>query len=53
VESLVAHGADLNSRAHRGRGATPLYIAERSDGGFRPVVRYLKSLGALNLGPEL
>eukprot|EP00804_Cyclotella_cryptica_P014263 CCRYP_018649-RA/>CCRYP_018649-RA protein AED:0.05 eAED:0.05 QI:106/1/1/1/1/1/3/32/480 len=53
VELLIEHGADLNSRTHGGHGATPLYIAERNNGGFHPVVRYLKSLGALNLGPEL
>ncbi|KAL7425359.1 hypothetical protein ACHAXM_007644 [Skeletonema potamos] len=53
VELLVQHGADLNSRTHGGHGATPLYIAERNNGGFHPVVRYLKSLGALSLGPEL
>lgn len=53
VELLVEHGADVNSRTHGGHGATPLYIAERNNGGFHPVVRYLKSLGALNVGPEL
>ena len=53
VELLVSHGADLNARTHGGHGATPLYIAEHSNGGYHPVVRYLKSLGALNLGPEL
>lgn len=53
VELLIEHGADLNSRTHGGHGATPLYIAEHNNGGFHPVVRYLKSLGALNLGPEL
>jgi hypothetical protein len=53
VELLIEHGADLNSRTHGGRGATPLYIAEHNNGGFHPVVRYLKSLGALNLGPDL
>eukprot|EP00581_Thalassiosira_minuscula_P005635 CAMPEP_0183738450 /NCGR_PEP_ID=MMETSP0737-20130205/54570_1 /TAXON_ID=385413 /ORGANISM="Thalassiosira miniscula, Strain CCMP1093" /LENGTH=484 /DNA_ID=CAMNT_0025972981 /DNA_START=478 /DNA_END=1928 /DNA_ORIENTATION=- len=49
VELLVEHGADLNSRTHGGHGATPLYIAQRNNGGFHPVVRYLKSMGALNL----
>ena len=53
VELLVEHGADLNARTHGGHGATPLYVAEHNNGGFHPVVRYLKSLGALNLGPEL
>lgn len=53
VQLLVEHGADLNSRTHGGHGATPLYVAEHNNGGFHPVVRYLKSLGALNLGPEL
>ena len=53
VALLIEHGADLNARTHGGTGATPLYIAEHNNGGFHPVVRYLKSLGALNLGPEL
>jgi len=53
VELLVDHGADVNTRTHGGHGATPLYIAEKNNGGFHPVVRYLKSLGALSLGPEL
>ncbi|KAL9184657.1 hypothetical protein ACHAXT_012627 [Thalassiosira profunda] len=53
VELLIEHGADLNSRTHGGHGATPLYIAQKNNGGFHPVVRYLKSLGALDLGPEL
>ncbi len=53
VELLVEHGADVNIRTHGGHGATPLYIAEKNNGGFHPVVRYLKSLGALSLGPEL
>jgi len=53
VKLLVEHGADVNIRTHGGHGATPLYIAEHNNGGFHPVVRYLKSLGALNLGPEL
>ncbi|KAL7553955.1 hypothetical protein ACHAWF_017322 [Thalassiosira exigua] len=53
VELLVEHGSDLNIRTHGGHGATPLYIAEHNNGGFHPIVRYLKSLGALNLGPEL
>jgi prolyl 4-hydroxylase len=53
VELLIEHGADLNSRTHGGHGATPLYIAEKNNGSYHPVVRYLKSLGALNLGPEL
>ena len=53
VKLLIEHRANLNSRTHGGHGATPLYIAESNNGGFHPVVRYLKSLGALNLGPEL
>eukprot|EP00567_Pseudictyota_dubia_P006485 CAMPEP_0197440578 /NCGR_PEP_ID=MMETSP1175-20131217/7045_1 /TAXON_ID=1003142 /ORGANISM="Triceratium dubium, Strain CCMP147" /LENGTH=507 /DNA_ID=CAMNT_0042970713 /DNA_START=207 /DNA_END=1730 /DNA_ORIENTATION=+ len=53
VELLVEHGADVNTRTEGGRGATPLHLAETKYGRLHPVVRYLKSLGALNIGPEL
>ena len=53
VMLLVDHGAEINARTHGGYGETPLRIAEKELGDTHPVVRYLKRLGALSLGPEL
>lgn len=53
VHFLVEQGANVNARTHGGYGETPLRIAERQHGATHPVVRYLKSIGALSLGPEL
>lgn len=53
VELLVEHGADINTRTEGGKGATPLHLAEQNFGSFHPLVKYLKSLGGLNVGPEL
>ena len=53
VELLIDHGAELNARTYGGYGETPLRIAEKEFGEKHPIVRYLKSLGALSLGPEL
>jgi len=53
VELLVSRGAEINSRTHGGYGETPLRIAEKKYGPSHSIVRYLKSLGALSLGPEL
>ncbi|KAL7557267.1 hypothetical protein ACA910_001229 [Epithemia clementina (nom. ined.)] len=53
VELLVQRGASINSRTHGGYGETPLRIAEKRHGNNHPIVQYLRSLGALSLGPEL
>lgn len=53
VELLVSRGAEINSRTHGGYGETPLRIAEKNFDQGHPIVRYLKSIGALSLGPEL
>lgn len=53
VELLVNNGADINARTQGGTGATPLFLAEKNHGLYDPVVRYLKQMGALNVGPEL
>lgn len=53
VELLVERGASINSRTHGGYGETPLRIAEKWLGLQHPVVKYLKGLGALSLGPDL
>jgi Ankyrin repeat len=53
VELLVSRGADINARTHGGYGETPLRIAEQHLGAAHQVVQYLKSMGALSIGPEL
>jgi prolyl 4-hydroxylase len=53
VKLLVETGAELNSRTHGGYGETPLRIAEDRLGTEHPIVAYLRSLGALSIGPEL
>jgi ankyrin repeat protein len=53
VELLVSSGAEINSRTHGGYGETPLRIAEKRLGHKSPIVKYLKGLGALSIGPEL
>ena len=53
VELLVEKGASINSRTHGGYGETPLRLAEKWHGRGHPIVQYLRSLGALSLGPEL
>jgi prolyl 4-hydroxylase len=53
VEVLVQHGAQVNARTAGGRGETALHMAEKKFGMTHPIVEYLHSLGALNIGPEL
>mmetsp|Transcript_22113 Transcript_22113/g.46546 ORF Transcript_22113/g.46546 Transcript_22113/m.46546 type:complete len:483 (-) Transcript_22113:78-1526(-) len=53
VTLLVSSGADINARTHGGRGGSPLYVAEKNHPRNHPLVKYLKSLGALSLGPDL
>lgn len=50
IELLVKHGADVNARTFGGAGETALHIAKRKYGRFHPVVKYLQSLGALDVG---
>mmetsp|Transcript_5872 Transcript_5872/g.11774 ORF Transcript_5872/g.11774 Transcript_5872/m.11774 type:complete len:308 (+) Transcript_5872:172-1095(+) len=53
VELLVSRGAEINARTHGGYGESPLRIAEKKLGPSHSIVLYLKSLGALSLGPDL
>eukprot|EP00957_Ditylum_brightwellii_P055592 4212848-Ditylum_brightwellii.AAC.1 len=53
VDLLVSNGANINTRTHGGRGATALHLAQKKHGKHHSVVKYLKSLGALDIGPEL
>jgi len=51
VELLVENGANINDVTSNGE--TPLYWAEKHQGKNHGVVEFLKSLGAINLGPDL
>lgn len=53
VQLLVALGANPDEVTSNGTGGTALYWAEESNGSNHPVVEYLRSIGALNIGPEL
>jgi len=54
VQLLVEqYGAEVNARTHGGYGETPLHIAESRLEQNHPVLAYLRSLGALSIGPEL
>lgn len=53
VQLLVSRGAEINARTHGGYGESPLRVAENRFGPTHSIVKYLKGLGALSLGPEL
>ena len=53
LDFLVNKGADINARTHHGSGVTPLNIALHTQNEDHPVTRYLKDLGAFNIGPDL
>jgi len=53
VEKLIGYGANMNERTNHGEGSTPLDLAIAHHGDSHPLSQYLKSLGALNTGPEL
>jgi ankyrin repeat protein len=52
VQLLVRNGADINTRTHGGHGGTPLHLAHKKFGDHHPIVKYLKSIGGLNVGPH-
>mmetsp|Transcript_12585 Transcript_12585/g.22809 ORF Transcript_12585/g.22809 Transcript_12585/m.22809 type:complete len:229 (-) Transcript_12585:228-914(-) len=52
VHLLVKNGADINTRTHGGHGGTPLHLAHKKFGDHHPLVKYLKSIGGLNVGPH-
>lgn len=52
VKLLVERGADVNVRTNKGKGATALWWAEARNGPDHPTVKYLKSVGAMNVGPD-
>ena len=49
---LVAQGLDINLRTHFGSGGTPLYWAKRYHGDDSNIVKYLESLGAIDIEPS-
>ena len=53
VETLVHHGAKINERTGNGDGGTALWYAIKKHGNDHAVVNFLKTVGALNIGPEL
>lgn len=53
VKLLLRHGADMNARTNEGVGGTPLWLAEREHGSDHAVVKFLRSIGAESIGPEL
>ena len=51
VKVLLENKVNVNELTTSGH--SPLFFAEQTHGEKHPVVRLLKSFGALNLGPEL
>lgn len=52
VKYLVENGADINARP-KGAGGTALYFAKQEFDSDHPVVSFLESMGALEIGPDL
>ena len=54
VQFLVEEaGANINHRTHSGFGGTALFYAREANGDIHPVVQFLVSLNALEIGPDL
>lgn len=53
LQLLVESGVDINKRTNGGKGPSPLYLAIQSNGKNHRSVRYLESVGAKNIEPEL
>jgi prolyl 4-hydroxylase len=53
IELLVSRGAEINERTNHGSGSSALYIAKENHDVSHPVVKFLESIGALSIGPEL
>jgi ankyrin repeat protein len=52
VKYLVENGADVNAKTGA-RGGTPLYLAKSYLEEDNPVIAFLESVGALEVGPDL
>lgn len=53
VKLLVENGADVNEKTGHGEGGSALYWAKKKLEPEHPVISYLESLGALEIGPDL
>mmetsp|Transcript_18770 Transcript_18770/g.27819 ORF Transcript_18770/g.27819 Transcript_18770/m.27819 type:complete len:514 (-) Transcript_18770:428-1969(-) len=53
VKLLIDHGANKNARTGGGLGGTPLWLAEQQHGPSHPLAKFLRSIGADSVGPEL
>ena len=53
VQFLVENGVDVNARTWQDKGSTPLNLAVKHLSEEHPVAEYLRSVGALDIGPEL
>jgi len=53
LKLLVEHGANINERTDHGRGGSPLYLAIQGHGKRHTSVKYLQSIGAELIEPEL
>lgn len=52
VKFLVENGADVNAKTGEG-GGTPLYLAKSYLDEDNPIIAFLESMGALEVGPDL
>ena len=52
VKYLVEQGADINAKT-KGAGGSALWWAKQSLEDEDPVVSFLESVGALEIGPDL
>jgi hypothetical protein len=52
VKYLVENGADVNEKTGS-KGGTALYWAKKELEKDHPVISFLESLGALEIGPDL
>jgi hypothetical protein len=52
VKFLVENGADINARPNND-GGTALWWAKQKFEDGHPVVSFLESMGALEIGPDL
>jgi len=53
VKYLFENGADINMKTNSGAGGTALYYAKQKYSDEHPLISYLESIGALDIGPDL
>jgi hypothetical protein len=52
VKFLVENGADINARTST-YGGTALWLAKQKHQDGHPLIVFLESMGALDIGPDL